>query len=772
MKKTLGIILSFTVAMNMACTSVWADGSSDASLPAKGKNIEVGSEDTVQKQKSLDQIIKLVRTKLKIPAEYTEFSSNVSRYGKTTSWSLQWTSRDKETSRNGGSLQVGVDEKGNITSYTHFKYNRNSEYRKRLPAISREQALEAAKKFIYYISPEMVDQIALEEGGYEQEIDYQGSYRFTFYRKYKGIPFYENSLSLTVSGDSGEVTNYLRTWMEDVQFPEADKILNLEDAKKAFQNKIGIALKYRRTYGDEKVKTYLEYSPVSADQGFSIDAITGEKVPDRSGYGISYEMSYKYTMYKREAAAYSDRIQLTEQEMDEVTRIESLMPIQELEKQAKEMTELGLSDGYTLSRYSINKNGSTGGYAARMDFVKPMSEKELRGEIPQEKIKAMMAAGDLVQTVNVTLNAKTGELLSLNAYGMFNGNSTGNTIERKELQKMAEGFLTRSKASKFSQLALQEAPENPQSIGEKYGYYNSNNGVTFVYTRNVNGLPFEDNWVVMNFDASSGVLNYYNEAWDDVEFVPGEGVIGYERAYNELFAKAGLQLKYITSAGFAGEAGQVSKDVSGTREIKLVYALNNKKPACIEARSGELIGSLNAEPFKEKNSLLFDDIHKHPAKEQIKALAEIGVLPLEKNFRPDDLILQKEFLLMISKIRGGYPAEITSGSFSQKESDALYRMLINDGLLEEEERNPDAAVTREEAVKYLLRSIGYRKFAELEGLFDCSFTDKNAIDPRLIGYVAIARSMGIVTGTSGYFQPKKEITRSDAVMMLYNYLKQ
>ena len=772
MKKTLGIILSFTVAMNMACTSVWADDSSNASLPAKGKNVEAGSEDAVQKQKSLDQIIKLVRTKLKIPAEYTEFSSNVSSYGKTASWSLQWTSHDKGTSRNGGSLQVGVDERGNITSYNHYKYNRNSEYRKRLPAIPQEQALEAAKKFIYYISPEMIDQIALDEGSYEHKVDYEGNYQFTFYRKYKGIPFYENSISLTVSGGSGEVTNYLRTWLEDAQFPEAGKVLNLEEAKKAFQNKIGIALKYRRTYGDEKVKTYLEYSPVSANQGFAIDAITGEKVLDRGGYGISYEMSYKYTMYKREVDAYSDRTQLTEQEMDEITRMESLMPIQELEKQVKGMTELGLSEEYTLNRYSINKNGSTGSYVARMDFSKPMSEKELGGEIPPEKIKVMMAAGDLVQRVNVTLNAKTGELLSLNSYGMFNGSSTTNIMERKELQKIAEGFLTRSKASRFSQLALQETPENPQLIGEKYGYYKSNNGVTFVYTRNVNGLPFEDNWVVMNFDASSGALNYYNEAWDDVEFVPVEGVIGYERAYNELFTKAGLQLKYITSAGSTREARQVSKDASETRGIKLVYALDNKKPACIEAMSGELIGTLNAEPFKEKNSLLFDDIHKHPVKEQIKALAEIGVLPLEKNFRPDDLILQKEFLLMISKIRGSYPTEVTSGSFGQKEWDALYRMLINDGLLEEEERNPDDVVTREEAVKYLLRSIGYKKFAELEGLFDCSFTDKNAIDPKLIGYVAIARSMGIVTGTSGYFQPKKEITRADAVVMLYNYLKQ
>lgn len=100
----------------------------------------------------------------------------------------------------------------------------------------------------------------------------------------------------------------------------------------------------------------------------------------------------------------------------------------------------------------------------------------------------------------------------------------------------------------------------------------------------------------------------------------------------------------------------------------------------------------------------------------------------------------------------------------------MYRMLINDGTIDEDDKNPDLKLTRETAVKYLLDSAGYKKFAELEGLFNCDFIDKNDINPKLAGYAAIARALKIVDGNS-YFKPKNEITRAEAAVMIYNYLK-
>ena len=125
---------------------------------------------------------------------------------------------------------------------------------------------------------------------------------------------------------------------------------------------------------------------------------------------------------------------------------------------------------------------------------------------------------------------------------------------------------------------------------------------------------------------------------------------------------------------------------------------------------------------------------------------------------------------MVNKLRGGYGMDGATGEMKQREMDGMYRMLINDGIIDEEEEEPDRKVTREEAVKFLLRAVGYRKFAELTDVFGCTFADKKDINPKLIGYAVLAKSMHVIDVKNGRFLPRKELTRADAVILLYNYL--
>jgi hypothetical protein len=144
-------------------------------------------------------------------------------------------------------------------------------------------------------------------------------------------------------------------------------------------------------------------------------------------------------------------------------------------------------------------------------------------------------------------------------------------------------------------------------------------------------------------------------------------------------------------------------------------------------------------------------------------------LPATASLKPDEKITQKEYLYILSKMRGSYYMDSGIWPLKQKDQDGLYRVLLNDSILDESEKEPDSYITSENAVKYLLRAAGYRKFAELTGIFECRYTDKADIDPTLTGYAAIAGSLGIVNAT-GSFEAKKALTKAEVVILLYNYM--
>jgi hypothetical protein len=132
---------------------------------------------------------------------------------------------------------------------------------------------------------------------------------------------------------------------------------------------------------------------------------------------------------------------------------------------------------------------------------------------------------------------------------------------------------------------------------------------------------------------------------------------------------------------------------------------------------------------------------------------------------------QKDFLTYLSKTLNYYGPVLTEKS-TQKDIDEMYAYLIREGIVKEAEKSPDSAVTREEAVKFIIRALKYDKVADIKGIFSVSFKDKASISPDLYGYVAIASGLGIVSGDGTNFNPKKNIKRGESAVMIYNYLQQ
>ena len=100
----------------------------------------------------------------------------------------------------------------------------------------------------------------------------------------------------------------------------------------------------------------------------------------------------------------------------------------------------------------------------------------------------------------------------------------------------------------------------------------------------------------------------------------------------------------------------------------------------------------------------------------------------------------------------------------------LYENFIYDGILAEEEKNPDGQVLREDAFVYMVRLDGLDKVAKLSNIFKVEYADGNLLSEGKIGYPAILTGMNIICGNGGYLKPKTPITRAEAAVMVYNYM--
>jgi hypothetical protein len=236
-----------------------------------------------------------------------------------------------------------------------------------------------------------------------------------------------------------------------------------------------------------------------------------------------------------------------------------------------------------------------------------------------------------------------------------------------------------------------------------------------------------------------------------------------DEAYEALFENIGLSLEYRLKdpANYGIIRGEPQKS-----EPVLVYALNGGKPHLMDAFTGNVI-NYDGTAFKESKPIIYKDIEGSFAEEQIKVLAENGIYLEGDEFKPNAVITQKDFFILLSKTMPYYGKYET-----QTDIDNMYAYLIREGVVLKEEKAPDAELTREDGVKFIIRAMKYNKIADLTGIFkENTFKDTNEITKGLEGYVALAYGLKIVKGYDGYFNPKGGLTRAAAAVMLYNYLQ-
>jgi predicted small secreted protein len=692
----------------------------------------------------LENAIKTVKKYFKIPEELSEFSYSVDSRDGISYWNLSWYTKDYKDSN----ISATVDSTGDVLYYSCYKYEEGQQEYGRLPKISKAQAKSNAEEIMQKINPGILAQLKPVENNGSVALN-DRLYCFEYERIHDGVPMPSNRIIVYIDKQTGELCDYQKSWTKDLSFSSKDNILSLEEAQKAYIKNLGLRLTYNAVSDMNGVKVYLAYSPVY-NSSYYIDAETGE----RFYFGALYSVdSIKMMESRSDGGILENGVVLSPEELAAIEEVSSLLSQEQAEKIARDLKALKLDDTFELVRAGLYKRyPDNKGYNWELYFSS-IDEK-----------------GKTNRSSSISIDAKTGEIVNFNTY-YYDGEVTPK-FDKDDAKEAVEKLLNEIQPDKFKETEFNEQQEDTIVYpgGEQPSSY------AFSYTRKVNDVLFPDNGIYVLFDAITGNIISYRLTWYDIEFPSVEKVLPIEKIYDAFFDQIGLELRYVIKSeyvvypkeGFTVGEAEEGKEKN---EAKLVYAIKEGKPTTFDANTGVVL-NYNAEPYKEQKPLVYTDISNHYAKSQIEILAENGIGLEGPELKPDEKIKQKDFMLLLSQVvNGGYQFRGKSALSTDKETEDLYEILIREGIIKKDEINPEAPLTREDSVQFIIRALKYDKVADLSDIFNCSFEDKDDIDPALIGYVVIAKGLKIVNGSGDYFRPKDELKRADALIIIYNYLK-
>lgn len=667
--------------------------------------------------KRLEELILKTKELFNITDAYDKFNSSVSSYDGNTQFFLNWS----DSSEKLNNISVNIDINGNIISYSSYP-SVYKEYDQKLPNISESEAEKIAMDFISKIAKDISKSIKLLPNNTPMSI-WDSYYYFNYVRYENDIAYKQNTVNVSVNKFTGEVNTYYAIWDRDIDFPDPIDKISLENAKGAYKNQIGLKLIYKTnryyplvTDAKNESKYYLAYAPLFTNK--AIDAFTGEAIPiDR----------YAIYLDAKDAVATEEAVRgsLTPAEMEAVEKLSGLLDEKAIEKKAREI--LKIDEGYELYSKNLYKDyKNPEDYNWSLFFQKQIDDNKYT-------------------YVDISLNAKTGELVYFYKATPINEDAKAQ-INRQEALELAKEYIKANQEEKFKEVELFEY-ENEKDNQLSYSFH---------FIRKSDGIYVEDDRIFVAVDAVNKEVYSYSISWYNGELPAADNIISEEKAYEILWNKVGLELNYIKTYDY-------SNPNNPKAEIKLVYSLNNDKSAVISAITGELL-DYTGKPYREAKVFSYVDLENSYAKEKIETLGKYGIGFIDEEFKPKEKINQRDFIYLLWQSMNQYRINDLS-------DEDIYKEFISMGYIKEEEKNPDKIVTKEEAIKYIIRIMKLERIAELENIYKDIFLDSSDISEGLKGYMNIAYGLKILLGDgSGYIRPKYELKREDAANIIYNYM--
>ncbi|MDR0405195.1 MAG: hypothetical protein LBH54_00215 [Clostridiales bacterium] len=384
-------------------------------------------------------------------------------------------------------------------------------------------------------------------------------------------------------------------------------------------------------------------------------------------------------------------------------------------------------------------------------YIRKLPELNISGDYSAEQAKYYRDPnGEVLITVTFTKDARTASV-TLNARTLALIGFMNDSTREPTAEPPVDAATASATANNFLKKYM-----NGYTPGLAPPVTETRDGVVYMlFERVVSGVPYKSNSIQFVINPRGEIISM-SSVWDDAPFPDPTDVINRNAAYEIFFNQIGLHLMYT----------RTSDDTAN-----LVYMVNPQVPAIIDASSGVIL-TYNGAPAKPKTSLSYIGLRGHYAEKHATILADCDVFVSEGNVLLDGDIPQKDYIVLLASVSpNAIPAaSVKIGGVTDEDTAMIYNAFVTEGVLTAAEVQPGSGVTREDAVKYLLRVVGYKNVAELQDIFKMPFADAQEIRRPLYGYVALARGLRLVSGSDGYFYPRRYLTNADALVMIYNYL--
>ncbi len=731
MKKLLGVWLALTMLL------VFGLAGEAMAMPA----VAEAEGATGEMSEQLAAVVKGVKAKIAIGQQWTDFSGSSSEYAAVKYWNLYWSGQDEQ-------LNITVTDDGTITEYNWWQQDGNNSYdglfAPHYPQVDRATAQKTAEAFVKKVlrTGETIKFTQNNSYAAAREIN---SYSFRGDILANGLA---SSLSfyIRVAADGSRITSFSRTIFQEDHLgtvPSAQAKITLAQAQKLLDGENQVRAAYYLS--EDGKKAVLQYRPVVKDP-LLVNAQSGQLIDLNALYAdADQKLAGSALNYATADTAAAPAEGLSQAELSGVAQMSGVLAKDKLDQAVRGIAELKLGAKDTFANISYSADKEKDLITAQLTYWRQADAASLG--LTAAELKKASGNGKAIIYKNCTVNAKTGELLSL--YTNYPAQNE-KWSEKKADQAKAEAFLAKYPAAHFEKAAL--SPEDSSACA-------------FVYYQQVNGYMYQGNSCFVSCNPYSGEVDGFSYQWDEqVTFAPAAGIVAQQAAltaYNqalqvELFY-ASLpqavdpskpQLRPYADSGFAY-----------VYQLALAYRQSNPKQAYgVDAASGKVL-------YAESDSvsgLTYDDITGNPAQAAIESLAAYGIGFAGGSFQPSDGLTQRGLLLFLTSAAGyQFDADV--------EDDALYAAAYDLGILTAAQRQPTQKITRGQYVQTLLDMSGYGKTAMLQGIYRCAYRDAAKIPAQYYGYAAIAQGLGMVKDAN--FNAGATITRAEAAVILDNFMR-
>ncbi len=703
-------------------------------------------------KEGLEGIVKLVKSKISIPKELTEFDyyyNSASSYA-TGSWTLIW--RDKNYQKE---IYARADDKGNLLYYTVYEYQ-NGFYK---PEYLQEELVSTASDFIKKIAPDIYKNV--EYTGVETQGVYSGQYQYKFQRVENGVKMPDNTIFVGVNYETGKVVSYNSSWLYDKKLPSSKAKVSKQEAADKMRKALKMKLSYENAYttdsnGKTKINAFLVYSP---DLPYiSIDAMTGEV------YKTQNEWVDEFAGYNKEASALDTASRgsggLTNVEITEIEKLTGIISKEDAIKAITDNRILLLDKKLSLTNASLQKRWD--------DVTNDGKEKYAWNITMSDPREVDFSSNDYYRAyAYATVDAETGKLLSFESSvkDLYNMNekelsSVKVKYTQKEGQTIFENFAKSQIPDLFKNTVLAENRGSYviayRDMKEVFGGYN------YQYDRVNEGINYSSNFIRGSVDGVTGKIYSYSYNWNNqITFESPKNIISADKAFDCYIANEGFDKVYeinnihtLSDVATAKEA-IVSMDAmlypssySQESEVRLVYRVD-MYPALISPFTGKQLNYDGEEYKKSEKVYSYSDIKGHESARNIRLLADIGIGFKGGQFLPDKEIMGREL------------------------NEFFNLASFYDNNNESKLKESNSAISRMESAKTAIQLMGYNKVAKMKSVFQISFADKDKISEDNSGYAALAVGLKLLTcNKDNEFEPTRNLTRAEAADMILAMLSE